>query len=143
MLSYTVVNGRLVKDPVLKQKEKNGKKIKWSYYRLAVNRDQGEEADFINCVAFGCQAEFAKQYMKQGTRILVVGRIRSYSYEDRLGNRVQSAQLLIYEQGLCGNWIRKPEDVSERIFSHAQDFPVILPEDLEMLVEYEQQPILT
>lgn len=142
MFSKTVLNGRLVKEPVLRNKTKNGRVVKWTYYRLAVNRNGGDGADFINCVAFGWQAEFAKQYMKQGTGILVAGRLRNYSYRDKNGICIPTVQLLVEIQGLCGNWCMNQDNAPERIFDHSQDFPAITEQDLEVMEEYEYRHCL-
>lgn len=54
-------------------------------YRLAVNRDRKkdgqQEADFLNCVAFGKGAEFAQNYLHKGMKIAVEGRIQTGSYD--------------------------------------------------------------
>ena len=56
--------GEISKDTGIEKKEKDGKIILWAYYRLAVNR-KGLEANFINCVVFGREAEFIKKYAKK------------------------------------------------------------------------------
>ncbi len=133
MLSNTIANGRLVKDPVLRQKSKKGRIIKWAYYRIAIGQDESDRTDFLNCVAFGRQAEFVRQYMKQGTEVLVVGRLRNYEYTDDVGNQIPALQLLVKVQGVCGKWIEGSDAAPERVFSHAQDFPMIAPGDLDAL----------
>ena len=63
--------GRLVADPEVRYSTDN---MAIARYRLAVNRrykKDGEEqtADFINCVAFGKNGEFAEKYLHQGMKI--------------------------------------------------------------------------
>ena len=74
--------GRLTNDPDISTSQ-GGTPI--AKYRLAVNRDRKKdgknEADFINCVAFGKTAEFVRNYLHKGTKILVEGRIQTGSYE--------------------------------------------------------------
>lgn len=71
-------------------------------YRLAVDRrfrKEGEQsADFISCVAFGKQGEFAEKYLRQGTKIAIVGRIQTGSYTDRNGNKVYTTDIVVEEQ---------------------------------------------
>ena len=68
-------------------------------YRLAVNRRfKKDEADFINCVAFGKQGEFAEKYLRKGTKILVAGRIQTGSYQNREGVKVYTTDVIIEEQ---------------------------------------------
>ena len=40
-----------------------------------------DEADFINCVAWGQQADYLSQYGKKGTRVSLEGRIQTRSYQ--------------------------------------------------------------
>lgn len=71
-------------------------------YTLAVPRRfkrEGEaDADFIGCVAFGKQAEFAEKYFRQGTKIVIVGRIQTGSYTNRDGQKVYTTDVVIEEQ---------------------------------------------
>src|SRR5690625_4278682 len=81
--------GRLTRDPELRYTQ-NGKAV--ANFTIAVNRPfknaQGEqEADFINCNAWGKQAENLANYMKKGSQIGVTGRINTRSYENQEGKR--------------------------------------------------------
>ena len=71
-------------------------------YTLAVDRrfkrDGEATADFIGCVAFGRQAEFAEKYFRQGIKILVTGRIQTGSYTNRDGNKVYTTDVVVEEQ---------------------------------------------
>lgn len=71
-------------------------------YTLAVKRRFGRESeqdtDFINCVAFGRQAEFAGKYFKQGTKLVICGRIQTRSYTNRNGVKVYVTEVVIEEQ---------------------------------------------
>lgn len=53
-------------------------------YTLAVDRkfkrDGEQSADFISCVAFGRNADFAEKYLHKGTKIAVKGSIQTGSY---------------------------------------------------------------
>lgn len=133
MLSRTIVKGRLVKEPILKKKTTDDRTIKWAYYRLAVNNSQGR-ADYLNCVVFGWEADFIATYGKQGTAVIVSGRLKDNPYTDREGNRIHAVQLIVDVQGLCANW--KGQEIKlERMFSHKQDFPALTIQDMEELME--------
>lgn len=71
-------------------------------YTLAVDRrfkrNGEQDADFINCVAFGRTAEFAEKYLKQGTKMVVSGRIQTGSYTNRDGVKVYTTEVVIEEQ---------------------------------------------
>jgi single-strand DNA-binding protein len=69
---------------------------------LAVNRrfkrEGDQDADFISCVAFGRQGEFAEKYLKQGTKIVISGRIQTGSYVNKDGIRVYTTDVVVEEQ---------------------------------------------
>ena len=71
-------------------------------YTLAVDRKYKKEgeptADFISCVAFGKQGEFAEKYLRQGTKIAIVGRIQSGSYLNKDGQKVYTTDIVVEEQ---------------------------------------------
>lgn len=71
-------------------------------YTLAVDRrikQEGQQnADFIGCVAFGKNAEFAEKYLRQGTKIAVTGRIQTGSYTNREGRKIYTTDVVIEEQ---------------------------------------------
>lgn len=74
-------------------------------YTLAVDRrgrrsQSGDDqtADFISCVAFGKNGEFAEKYLKQGTKIAVTGRIQTGSYTNKDGQKVYTTDVIIDEQ---------------------------------------------
>ena len=73
-------------------------------YTLAVdrrfNRNNNDEnsADFIGCVAFGKSGEFAEKYFRQGTKVLVTGRIQTGSYTNRDGVKVYTTDVVVEDQ---------------------------------------------
>lgn len=88
--------GRLTRDPEIKEGE-----TMVARYTLAVDRRGGGDADFINCVAFGKAAEFASNYLKKGTKILVDGRIQTGSYTNRDGQKVYTTDVVINQHYFC------------------------------------------
>ena len=58
----------------------------------------GQTADFINCVAFGRQGEFAEKYLHKGTKIALTGRIQTGSYTNKDGVRVYTTDVVVEEQ---------------------------------------------
>lgn len=68
-------------------------------FTVAVDRrrtaqDGQREADFISCVAFGKQGEFAEKYLHQGTKITLSGRIQTGSYTNRDGQKVYTTDVV-------------------------------------------------
>ena len=89
---------RLVRDPEIRYSQgENNMAI--ARYTLACDRKfKKGEADFIPCVAFGKAAEFAEKYLRQGTKVAVVGRIQTGSYTNKDGNKVYTTEVVIEEQ---------------------------------------------
>ena len=74
-------------------------------YRLAVDRKykkEGEqEADFISCVAFGKQGDFAEKYLHKGMKICVEGRIQTGSYTNKDGQKVYTTDIIVEAHEFC------------------------------------------
>ena len=101
IMNKVILMGRLTRDPEVKYTQgENTMAI--ARYTLAVDRrfkrDGEAAADFISCVAFGRQAEFAEKYLRQGIRIVVTGRIQTGSYTNRDGNKVYTTDVVVEEQ---------------------------------------------
>lgn len=94
--------GRLTRDPEIRYSQgENQQAI--ARYTLAVDRrfrKEGSEqtADFIGCVAFGRQAEFAEKYFHQGIKIAVTGRIQTGRYTNKEGQTVYTTDVVVEEQ---------------------------------------------
>lgn len=100
-MNKVILMGRLTRDPEVRYSAgENSMAI--ARYTLAVDRrfkrDGEASADFIGCVAFGRQAEFAERYFRQGIRIVVTGRIQTGSYTNRDGNKVYTTDVVVEEQ---------------------------------------------
>lgn len=90
--------GRLTKDPSVMNKAET----KIARYTLAVDRRSKDKgADFINCVCFGRQADFTENYLHQGMKIAVEGRIQTGSYKNKSGDTVYTTDVVIDQQEFC------------------------------------------
>ena len=49
-------------------------------------------------MAFGKSAEFAEKYFRQGTKIVVAGRIQTGSYTNKDGQKVYTTDVVVEEQ---------------------------------------------
>ena len=64
-------------------------------FTLAVTRRlKRDESDFINCIAWGKQAETLCQYVKKGQKLAIIGNIRTGSYE-REGTTVYTTDVVV------------------------------------------------
>ena len=93
--------GRLTRDPEIRYSQSDSN-MAIARFSLAVDRrfkKQGDTvtADFFNCTAFGKQGEFVEKYLKQGTKIVVTGRIQNDNYTNKDGQKVYSVQVMVEE----------------------------------------------
>lgn len=67
-------------------------------FSLAVDRKKSKDksADFVSCVAFNKTAEFLNKYVKKGSKIVVMGEIRTGSYE-KDGKKVYTTDVVVSE----------------------------------------------
>lgn len=71
-----------------------------SEFTLALDRkfNKGHQAgtvDFIPCVCFGKTADFSNKYLTKGTKILVEGCLRSSSYVNKEGKKVNKIETVV------------------------------------------------
>ena len=100
-MNKVILMGRLTRDPEIRYSQ-GERSTAVARYSLAVNRtfkrDGDPDADFINCVAFGRQAEFAEKYFHKGIRIVITGRIQTGSYTNKEGQRVYTTDIIADDQ---------------------------------------------
>lgn len=103
-MNKVILLGRLTRDPDVRYTQA-AEPMAIARYTIAVDRrfqrrDAGDDqtADFISCVAFGRQGEFAEKYLKKGTKIALTGRIQTGSYTNKDGNKVYTTDVVVEEQ---------------------------------------------
>ncbi len=91
-MNKIILIGRTTKEPEIRYGQNEEEKFVVARFTLAVQRsykrDSTDDADFINCAAFGKTAEFVEKYVKKGTKLAVEGEWRSGSYIGKDGTRV-------------------------------------------------------
>ena len=99
-MNKVILMGRLTRDPEIRWTTGNPSTA-IGRYTLAVDRrfkrDGEAAADFISCVTFGKNAEFAEKYLRQGTKIVISGRIQTGSYTNRDGQKVYTTDVVVEE----------------------------------------------
>lgn len=100
-MNKVILMGRLTRDPEVRYSSGSSSMCVAKYF-LAVDRKYQREgeptADFIPCVAFRKQAEFAEKYLRQGKKIVVTGRIQTGSYTNRDGVKVYTTDVIVEDQ---------------------------------------------
>lgn len=104
------LSGHICADPDIRYTDgSNGKEPSCiARYRLAVNRNK-DQADFINCVAFGKCGEFAEKYFHKGDKIIIVGHIQTGSYKNKDGMTVYTTDVVVENQEFGGSKSDKGE----------------------------------
>lgn len=99
-MNKVILMGRLTRDPEVRYSQ-GAEPLAIARYSLAVNRrfkrDGEPDADFINIVAFGRNAEFAEKFFQKGQQVSVVGHIQTGSYE-KDGVRRYTTDIVVEEQ---------------------------------------------
>ena len=102
-MNKVILMGRLTRDPEVRYSQGGENSLAIARYTLAVDRrfkrnGDDQTADFIGCVAFGRNAEFAEKYFRQGLKVVVTGRIQTGSYTNKDGQKVYTTDVFIEEQ---------------------------------------------
>ena len=96
-MNKVLLIGRLTRDVELRKTQSG---MSFARFTLAVNRrfksndPQGQDADFISCVAWDKRAEVMYQYLGKGSLVGIEGRIQTGSYE-RDGQRVYTTDVVV------------------------------------------------
>lgn len=99
-MNKVILMGRLTRDPEVRYTQ-GEKPMAIASFSLAIdrankNKDGNEQtADFINCVAFGKNGEFAEKYLHKGTKVIVEGHIQTGSYTNRDGKKGYTTEVYI------------------------------------------------
>ena len=128
-MNKVILIGRLTKDVDVRHTGETAV----ARYSLAVDRKfkkEGEQtADFINCVAFGKNGEFAEKYLHKGMKIAVTGRIQTGNYKDKDGKTVYTTDIVVEEHEFCESKGTK-EDVVPTFKPDASGF-ISIPDGIE------------
>lgn len=99
-LNKVMLMGNLTRDPEMRYLPSNTAVVNLG---LAVNRrwrnqqtgEQQEETTFVDCEAFGKQAELLNQYMKKGRPLFIEGRLKLDQWQNREGQQRSKMKVVI------------------------------------------------
>ena len=96
------LTGRFTRDPDVRYTD-GGTTI--ARFSLAMDRrfkqENGPQADFPNCIAFGKTAEFIEKYFRQGMKMELSGRIQTGSYTNKDGVKVYTTDVVAEAVGFA------------------------------------------
>ena len=100
-MNKVIIMGRLTRDPEIRYSQGENS-LAIGRFTLAVDRkfkrDGEQSADFISCLSFGKAAEFEEKYFKQGTKVVITGRIQTGNYTNKEGQKVYTTEVVVEEQ---------------------------------------------
>lgn len=112
-INVVVLVGRLTREADMRSKD--DKAI--AKFSLAVNRMKKDEADFINCTAFGKTAEIVEKYTHKGSRVAVRGKIQTGSYTNKEGQKVYTTDVIVDDLQLLDPKSDEPPVVKDDDFA--------------------------
>lgn len=100
--NIVILTGRMAQDPRVSQVQGHSGQRTIANFSLAVRRNYknqaGEyEADFVNCIVSGRQADNVANWTRKGSRVTVVGELKTRNYENNQGQRVYVTEVNVRE----------------------------------------------
>lgn len=119
-INQVVLTGRITKDFELRRGGQNN--TAYGTFTLANNDFVGgqETADFIDCKVVGHNAEYVAKYLKKGSFVMVSGRLKTRTYQDKNGNNVKVYEISVKELKADVVKVDKPVNQTERVVAANQ-----------------------
>ena len=100
--NVVILTGRMAQDPRVSQVQGHNGQRTLANFSLAVRRNYknqaGEyEADFIDCLVSGRQADNVANWTRKGSRVTIVGELKTRNYENNQGQRVYVTEVNVRE----------------------------------------------
>lgn len=132
-INQVILMGRLTRDPEQRTTTSGRTVVSFS---IAVDRQtQDDQADFFDVTAWEKLGELVMQYLSKGRRVLVQGRLRQDSWEDKETGKRRSrievvASDVTFLDGLSGDTASSTANIStkEEVVTEIDDKPIDLSE---------------
>ncbi len=141
-LNKVFILGRVTADPQLRTTPA-GQSV--TTFSIATNRvwtdktgKRQEEAEYHNVVAWGKQAEVATQFLAKGSLVLIEGRLRTRSWQDKQGQNRKTTEIICERLQLGPRATGSPKTSGGALGSQelkAEEVPIINIEDKEEVKE--------
>lgn len=110
--NVTVLDGRLGQEPELRVTQSG---VKVATYTLAVTRQMAKDkenqiTDWFNIVSWGDQADLVVNNLHKGTRVILLGKFQTRSYDNKEGKKVTVTEFM---QDVMGIVPKKTEALNE------------------------------
>lgn len=109
-MNKVFLSGNLTRDPEVRYTQGG---MAYARMGIALNRryKDKESVDFFTLIAWDKTAEFCGRYLVKGTRVLVEGSLRTNSYENKDGVKVNTVEIWVNNIEFAGG---KPGGASDR-----------------------------
>ena len=110
------------------------------YNTLAIARnyktDQGQEADFLNFVAWGKRAELIEEYCDKGDLIGFDGRVQSRTYQNEEDNTIYVVEMIVESvHFLQPKKMKRKEEIKDKKEINKKVRPIVKLEDKVLITE--------
>ena len=95
-LNQCSFSGRLARDPEIR--EAGGKTV--AQFSIGVSGYKKDETTWIDCVAWEKTAEVVQSYVSKGSFVVVSGRMKQRTWEDKEGNKRSKLELTVTDLDL-------------------------------------------
>ena len=113
--------GRLTKDPECRYTQGENP-VCVARYTLAIDRANGKnETDFISCVCFGKQAEFAEKHLSKGLKVGVSGRLQTGSYKKN-DMTIYTTDVIVGSHTFCEKKAEEPKSGKDDFVKIPENF---------------------
>lgn len=130
-MNKVILLGRLTRDAEIRYTQGNPPTAvaKFCFAVQRKYKSEGQECDFINCTAFGKQAEFIEKYTHKGIKLLIEGRWQTGSYTNKDGNKVYINECIVESCEFAEK--RRNDEVPQEASQTDSDGFMPIPDDLE------------
>ena len=92
-INQVILTGRITKDFELRRGGQNN--TAYGTFTIANNafKNNQEKTNFIDCKVVGHNAEYVAKYLKKGSFVMVSGRLKTRTYQDKNGNNVKVVEI--------------------------------------------------
>lgn len=116
-LNDVQIQGRLGQDPELKTGSSGKRFVNFS---LAVKGFKDDDTTWVDCTAFDGDADFMGTYLKKGSMLIVNGRLKTRSWEDK-DTGAKRSKLEVIAKSVHG--VGKPADANVPSNGQPADIP--------------------
>lgn len=103
-MNNVIFMGRIATDPIIRRTTGENSRAVASFaiaVPRAYKRENGPEADFFYCTAWGKLAEHIEKYWRKGMKALIAGSIENEQYTDREGQKKTSTKVIVNSIEFC------------------------------------------